>query len=269
MKLLSLTLIGLIARCAFCADLDARAIVTRSVLNYQDDWKAALDFTYTEHDVTKDTTGCAKTTEVSQIYAIDGTPYTRLIARNGAPLSGDEARRENEKYERTVAARDAETAQQRADRIAKYQQDRAFLNEIPDAFDMKMLPPEEIGGRENYVIRLTPKPGYVPKSRNARLFAYIEGKMWIDQQDLRWTQAEADVIDSIAIGWVLARIGPGAHLALKQAKVEGEHWMVKELDIDGVARIMLVKNHPINETVSYSDFKRVRSPAPTTAAKNQ
>lgn len=88
-------------------------------------------------------------------------------------------------------------------------------------------------------------------------------------QDVRWTQAEANVIDTISIGWVLARIEPGAHITMKQVRVDGEHWMPKEIDVNGTARILLVKNRTLDETVSYENYKRVRPAPATAAAKNR
>jgi hypothetical protein len=240
-----------------------------SVENYEKDWQAALDFTYIAHEVTKDASGHPKTTDVSQISVLDGTPYSRLIAKNGHPLNTEEEHRENEKYQRALAASDRETPEQRAHRLRKYQEDRLFLREIPDAFEIRSLGRETIGGRANYVVELTPRPGYVPKSKNARMFSDIEGKLWIDEQDLRWTQAEANVINTISIGWVLARITSGAHITLKQVKVDAEHWMPREISVNGVARILLVKNRTLDEVVSFSDYKRVRAAPGTAAAKNR
>jgi hypothetical protein len=71
------------------------------------------------------------------------------------------------------------------------------------------------------------------------------------------------------MGLVLARIGAGAHISILQVKVDDGHWMPKELDAGGTARIMLVKNRNLDETVSYSDSKRVRPTAGTAAAKNR
>jgi hypothetical protein len=262
-------IIGLIAHNANCADLNLHAIVSQSISNYEKDWEAALDFTYTEYDVMKDGSGRPKTTEVSQVFVVDGTPYERLIGKNGHPLTAEEALKENEKYQKASTARDTETPGQHDRRLRKYEEERQFLCEVPDAFDLRLVGHETIGGRRNFVIQLTPKAGYVPKSRNARMFSDIDGKLWVDEEDLRWTRAEANVINTISIGWVLARIGPGTRIALKQVKVDDEHWMLKELDINGSAKIMLVKNRTLDETVSYSDYKRVRAPAGTAAAKNR
>jgi len=263
------TFVGFIAGSAYCADIDTHDIVAKSIVNYEKDWMAALDFTCTQRDVTKDASGEPKTIEVSQVTVLNGTPYTRLIAKNGHPLDAEEARRENEKYEKAVAARDRETPEQREKRLRKYQEEWGFLHEVPDAFNLKLLGHETISGRPNYLIELTPKPGHTPQSKTARIFPNIEGKLWIDEQDLRWTKAVAHVIDTISVGWVLARIGPGAHITIKQVKVDNEHWLPRELDVNGTAKIMLVKNRALDETVSYSDYKRIRDTQATAAAKNR
>jgi hypothetical protein len=266
---LTLTVIGFIATHAYSADLNPREVVAKSISNYQNDSNAALDFTYTERDVTKDTLGNPKTTDVSQVFVVDGTPYSRLIGKNGHTLDPEETAREIQKYQKALVSREKETPEQRTRRLHKYQEQWQFLNEIPDAFNAQLLGHETIAGRVNYIVELTPRPGYVSQSKNARIFHDIRGKLWIDHEDLRWTKAEAEVTDTISMGWILARIGPGAHITIKQVRVEGPHWMPAELDINGSAKIMLVKNRAIDETVTYSDYKRIVASPGTAAAKNR
>jgi len=254
---------------ALCADRNPVDIVRQSIINYQKDWLASLDYTYTERDVTKDSSGRPKTTEVSQVTVIDGTPYSRVIAKNGKPLSAEEARREDQKYKKALGERDNETPEERAHRVQKYRNQWKFLSEIPAAFNIKLLGNETIAGRPNYVFDLTPREGYTPTTKYGRIFPSVHGKLWIDEEDLRWTRAECDVIDTISMGWILARVGEGAKITIQQVRVDGDHWMPKELDINGSAKILLVKNRNLDETVSYTDYKRVRSSTAPTNAKNQ
>ncbi len=268
-SLLPFALLGLAVPSAYCAELSARDIVTQSIANYDKDWEAALKFSYTETEITKDSSDRTKHVELSRVSVLDGTPYSRLIAKDGHPLTGDEARKENEKFEKAMDTREHETPEQHARRLRKYRNEREFLHEIPNAFNMKLLAPETVNSRTNYVIELTPKEGYVPKAKNARMFSDIEGKLWVDGQDLRWTKAEANVINTISIGWFLARIGPGAHITLTQVKVDAEHWMPKQITVDGSARIMLVKNRAIDETITYADYKPIGKGEAAVSAKNR
>ena len=73
---------GLVVGCAYCAEPSPRDLVARSITNYEKDWQAALDFTYIERDITKDSSDRAKTVEISQVNVFDGTPYSRLIAKD-------------------------------------------------------------------------------------------------------------------------------------------------------------------------------------------
>jgi hypothetical protein len=252
----------------YAAGLSPREIVSQSIANYEEDWKAALNFTYIEQDVTKDSSGDVKSSETSQVTVIDGTPYNRLIARNGRPLNTEETQKENEKYLKAVSARDEETPEQRGRRIGKYESERRFLREIPNAFKMTMLGRETVNGRENYVIGLTPDKDYIPKSRSAHMFREIEGKLWVDERDLRWTKAEANVIGGISIGWVLARVGPGARIEMTQEKVEGDHWMPKAIDIRGSVRIMLVRTRSLDETISYSEYTPIKKRISAVASRS-
>ena len=100
------TIIGFLTNCICFADLSPWEIVSQSISNYDKDWEAALDLTYAEREVTTDATGRPKATEVSQVMVLQGTPYSRLIAKNGHPLSPEEALGENEKYQKAVTVRD-------------------------------------------------------------------------------------------------------------------------------------------------------------------
>lgn len=240
-----------------CADPTAPDLVAKSIANYLDDWKAELNYSYTERD---DSTDSTDKTELYQVNVVDGTPYNRLIARDGHPLNADEARKQAEKYQKMLDLRDKETPEQRQRRLRKYEDEFAFLKDIPKAFNMKMFGTETVNGRPNYVIELTPKPDFVPTTKYERIFPGIEGKLWIDEHDVRWTKAVAHVVDTISFGWIMARISPGAHITMLQEKV-GEHWFPRKIEVQGEARIMLVKNRTIDNTITYDNYKPL-NPAP-------
>src|SRR6185437_6233523 len=86
------------------------------------DWLAEPSMSHQERDVDrKDDDGTDRTYEVRLIY---GSPYKRLIAINGRPVSAARARQEEQKQRRELARRRAESAEERADRVHKYQRDR-------------------------------------------------------------------------------------------------------------------------------------------------
>jgi hypothetical protein len=120
-----------------------------------------------------------------------------------------------------------------------------------------MLPEETIEGRANYVIECTPKPGYHAVNSKAAMFSHMRAKLYIDKQDLQWTRAEATVLETISIGWILARIGPGAKMRLEQTRLTDQDWLPSSITVDGEARILLVKDRQIHVRTTYSDFKPI------------
>jgi len=79
-----------------------------------------------------------------------------------------------------------------------------------------MLPPETVDGRALYVIQGEPKPGYVPRGKNAKFLTKLRGQLWIDQNDYRWVKADLETIDTISFGWFVARLHKGRICMLRK-----------------------------------------------------
>lgn len=63
-------------------------IVRRSVVNSERNWKEAPEFSYFERDIT--TSGGRTTDRTYQTMMIEGSPYQKLIAIDGRPLSAQQ-----------------------------------------------------------------------------------------------------------------------------------------------------------------------------------
>jgi hypothetical protein len=256
---------GCISLTAAYAEVHPKEIVRQSIQNYERDWRAARDkWTYTQKDVTE--SGGAREIEVSEIIPLDGTPYERLIAKDGQPLTPEEKRKEDNKYERALRQREKETPAERAERIRKYVNERAFVKDIPEAYDFKLVGEEAVEGRTAWVITMTPRPGFVPTTPHGALLEHIEGKLWIDKEDVQWAKAEAHVSDVISIGWIVARVQPGTRFTVEQTRVESGLWMPRHITICGDAHVMLVHNKKINEELTYSGYRKAGSVSAGTRA---
>ena len=250
MRIFALALIPLLAMAS--EDVDLHEVAARAVRNYQKNQVASLRYEYMEDDDTK-----SKGLNQSRVSTLFGTPYERLVARNGKPLSADAEKHEQEKFEKTQVQRQNELKGQHDNRVRKWKEETRFLEEAPDAFVFTLLPDVEINGRPTYVIECKPKPGFVPREDRSKMFQKIEAKAWVDKQDLQIVKLEADTLDPVSIGWVLARIGRGTHMELEQMRLNDSDWVLKKLSIEGRAKIMLVDNKQLDETVTYSDYKLV------------
>jgi hypothetical protein len=249
---------GFLSASAVCGQFDPKEIVRQSIPNYQRDWRASREtWTSNQRDVTQ--SDGTKVEEVSEIIPLDGTPYERLMSKDGRALTPEEQRKEERKYKRALRLRQKESRDERAERIRKYDNERAFVKDIPEAYDFKLVGEEIVENRPAWVITMNPRAGYVPSTPHGAMLSHIEGKLWIDKEDLQWAKAEAHVFETIGIGWILARVQPGTKFTVEQTRVENGLWMPRRITISGEAHVMLIHNRPINEELTYSGYRRTGS----------
>ncbi len=162
---------------------NAGDIVRRSVANTQADWQNAPKYSFTERDVI---TKSVETTKTYRVLMIDGSPYNKLLAVNGEPLSTARAEAETRKLQREIAKRQGETADERRQRVGAYSrerhQDNGLLQEMFKAIDFKLTGKETVDGRGCFVLEGTPKPGYQPINRDTAVLKGMRGKIWVDER---------------------------------------------------------------------------------------
>src|SRR5438270_12294452 len=117
---------------------------------------------------------------------ITGTPYQRLIAVNGKPLSSAEESEEKKKLQQTTQQRRSESSEERQKRIAKYEEDRkrdnAMMNELTKAFNFSLVGQQKVRGFNVWVLKATPRPGYKPPNMECHVLTGMQGELWIDQK---------------------------------------------------------------------------------------
>lgn len=248
--------------CAFAQD--AREIVRRSVELDQVNWLRMADYTWvgrsTERHFDSHNRVTSEHREAWETIILDGEPERRTIERDGRPLSADEQRKQQQKLDKAAARLEHETPQQKQRRADDYQKERrrerAFLLEIPDAFDLRLEGSDRIDGHDVWVISGVPRPGYHARSREGAALLKIRGKMWIDKTGYEWVRLEAQTLETISFGWFLARLNPGARLVLDQTRVNDEVWLPKREFLSGRGRIGLLKRVAEDEEITWSDYQK-------------
>jgi hypothetical protein len=234
------------------AQVDARAIVNTSVENCERDWRASMSWAWTQTDVSASED--KKEATVSEMVPLGGTPWERVIMKDGRPLTPDEQRRENRKFERAQKQRESESPAERQARIRKYEDERAFIREIPDAYNFTLLGEETVDGRPAWKIGIVPRPGFVAATPHASMLKHFDGTLWIDKEDLQWIRAEAEAKDTVSFGWFVARVSQGAHFTFEQTRVANGLWMPKRLTVNGLVRVMMVYGKHVDEDITYSGY---------------
>ncbi|HZW79902.1 MAG TPA: hypothetical protein VFF50_05480 [Candidatus Deferrimicrobiaceae bacterium] len=230
---------------------NADAIIQRSVEANKRDWEAAPQFDCLEQD--RDGNG----TRSYEDTMILGSPYQRLVAINGNPLTPAQTAAEKQKLENTVSERKKESRRQRANRVAKYKKEQRrnhlLMEQIAKAFAFNQVGEANLDGHEVYVLKATPRPGYRPPNMETEALTGMEGKLWIDTSSFQWVKVEAQVTHPVHIAGFLAEVEPGTHFELEQEPVAPGIWLPQHFSMRASSRILFVVPHHGQEDDTYSD----------------
>jgi hypothetical protein len=244
---------------------DVRQIIDSSIAATQRHWQERLQYTYLERDANRrrDIDGRVKSedVEISRTILVNDAPFEQFVERNGQPLSAWEERTQNEALDKLKR----ETPQQRTERVRQRQEETASLVlEVPKAFDFQFVGQEVINGRAAYVLHAIPHPGYQARGRYGRLFSKVEGKLWIDRQDLVWIKVDGQVIQPFSTGLFLVRLLRGSQITVEQTRVDDGIWMPVRVEVRAAAKIFMLKSLVVERVLTYWDYRRAGVGAPAT-----
>ena len=253
-RTLTIALLTLIASYSTAQGVDS--IIQNSVRANETDWNASPEYVCFERD--REASGGTKTFEDLMIY---GSPDQRLIAIDGKPLSRDRQEQERRKLERTITERKNESAQNRAERIAKYEKNRRrdhlMMQQLTLAFNFKLTGEQRLDGYDVYVLRATPKPGYQPPNMDTQVLKGMEGRLWIDKKTYQWVKVEARVIHPVSIEGFLAQVEPGTQFELEKMPVEDDIWLPKHYAMKASAKIFFLFGHKSQDDETYYNYRKL------------
>ena len=229
--------------------------------------KLERDYTYVDHEVHNklDGKGQNKSTEVKtyEILEIYGEQVRRLIAKDDKPLDDKDAQKEDEKIQKIIDKRKNESETDRRKREEKEEkereEDRKFIHEIADAYNFTLVGTEAVGGRDAWVIDGEPRPGFEPHMREAKFLSKFRGRVWIDKDDLQLAKMDVEAIDTVSLGWVIARVHKGTRFMLEQTRVNDEVWLPRKISFKIDARVALLKGFNIDGEDTFRDYKKFRT----------
>ena len=246
------------------ASIDPKEIVRRSVETDHHNWDLAQNYTFQQREIEKQVgkSGEVKSTEI-KTYEINfyyGEEYQRLVARNDKPLSAEEKKKEDEKLDKWLAKRRDRSPEDQqkewAKRKKRRDEQRAFLHDVINAYDFKLVGEEKVDGSDAWVIEATPRKDFHPTQPHAEILSKIKGKVWIEKQQYNWVKVDAENFDTISFGLVLARIHPGSHFSLEQTHLNDEVWLPRRFHVNGGMRIALLKNLNGEQEDTFSNYRK-------------
>jgi hypothetical protein len=248
---------------------ELRDLVRRAMENDQENYRKQKDLTHIERQKTEHLDGDGKTkkTEIvtKEILILYGDRMERVIERDDKPLSADERRKEDEKFDKEVGKLQKESDEQRQKRIAKYEEQskkaREFVQEVAQAFNFKFEGEEMVNGRPAYVVSGEPRSDYKPSSREGKILAKTRGKMWIDIASTHWVKLDVEFTDTVSFGWILARVRPGTRVSIEQHLFRDDVWVPQQIWFNLDARVGIFKQLYENIDVTFRDWRKFSSEA--------
>lgn len=241
---------------------NAADIVAKSVAVTQQDWKKAPNYSFIDREV-KGKHGHGQPPKTYEVLMIDGSPYNKLIAVDDVPLTAQQQAEEEQKLKREIIKRQQESPSARERRVAQYArertQDHQMLTEMVNAFDYTLTGEQTVGGRKTWVLKATPKPGYVPHNREGKMLQRMQGTMWVDEVTYQWVRVQADVVKPVLLYGFFAEVKPGTQFELEQAPVSAGLWLPKQFNVAVNATAFGIRNESSQEQDTYSAYKPMSS----------
>jgi hypothetical protein len=244
-----------------------REVLRRAEEKDIENQKQQRDYTYIERNEEHhlDGHGAVKKIEsrTSEILEIYGEPVERLTAKDDKPLSPDEVKKEDGKIQKIIDKRKNESEGARRKRLEKEEksreEDRKFVLEVADAFNFRLVGSEMLDGHDTWVLDADPRPGYQFKDRGAQILSKFKGRVWIDKSERQWVKLDLTAIDTLSVGFVLARIHKGTRVLVELTKVNDEVWLPKHVQSHLDVRIALFKNFDEDIEQTFRDYKKFRT----------
>jgi hypothetical protein len=227
---------------------------------------ARKDYTYRIHIEQQDLDGkgdLKKSTVIdSDSLTIDGVRVDRVTARNGKPLTPEEAKKESERIDKEVAKDKERRAKlqgqgkptdSRGDEIIT----AARILELGSFSNPRRV---TMNGRPTIVADYAGDPK--AKTRNAAENAIrdLVGTVWIDERDHALARSEGHFLNDYKIGGgLIVDIRKGSSFQAQFTKINGEVWLPARIDADGKIRVLLFGGFNGKVHLVASDFRKFRS----------
>jgi hypothetical protein len=212
-------------------------------------------------ELAKDGTLRETGSETYQLSFYKGHRISRLIEKNGKPLSpADQADRDKDAAEYAEDIEKRITKRETTGKEATSDEGRRIsIAELLRASTLSNPRRERFRGRDVIVFDFEPNPAFDYKNAKSMLkfFGKTAGAMWIDEKDKQVARLEAFLFDSFNIGGgVLAKLKKGASFTLEQERVNDEIWLPSTADINLSVRLFLVKGIDLNQIIRSYDYRR-------------
>ncbi len=168
-------------------------------------------------------------------FYLNGVPIGHLLVKNGKPLAGSDAKKEQDRVNYEVrkysdpkqAEKRHEEGERQVDMFLRAQRLLHARREIRN-------------GRSTLVYDLEGDPNFRPKKLEERFAQALTGKLWMDEESTAPVELRGYTEKDIKIGGgLIANLHKGFQIHFLQQRESDGTWIVKAVEGDGEARAVL------------------------------
>jgi hypothetical protein len=224
---------------------------------------ATENYTYHVHRVEEslDGKGNVKKTESTDLESltVQGVRVNRVVARDGKPLTADEAKKENERIDKEVAKRKErrEKAEQK-DRETDSRGDAVITaSRFLELGKFSNERRETLNGRPSIVVDYAGDPNAKTRNASENVVHDLVGTIWIDEADRTMVRAEGHFLNDFKVlGGLAIDIRKGTSFSFRSQKINDEAWLPEQIDADGHLRALLFVSFTGRFHLTASDYRK-------------
>ncbi|CAN5580997.1 hypothetical protein BH24ACI2_BH24ACI2_01900 [soil metagenome] len=193
----------------------------------------------------------------NQLSFYKGYRISRLIEKNGRPLSPAEQADEDKNVQKRVAEIEKKIAKQEA-KTSGDEAKRISIAETLRASNLINPRRERFRGRDVIVFDFEPNPNFDLKNAKSLLkfFGKVGGAIWIDEQDKQVIRIESSLFDNFKYGGVLVNVKKGSSFMFEQERVNDEIWLPSLIEINAAAKVLLFKGVNFNQIIKSDNYQK-------------
>ncbi|HEY4010941.1 MAG TPA: hypothetical protein VGM11_12375 [Acidobacteriaceae bacterium] len=199
--------------------------------------------------------GSKKThTDQYQAFYVGNTEVLQHIARDGKPLSVDDARKEQERVDKEVAKLKEHATRAQRDEV------RLSASGLLKVATFSNPRRETLSGRPTLIFDYKGDPNASAKDLSEQIMRQLAGTIWIDERDEAIVRLTGALQQNFHVGGgLLVNIRKGSWFNFVQAPVNGEIWFPAEFTAHVDGRFLLLKGFNGNVRDSFSEYKKMKT----------
>jgi hypothetical protein len=207
-----------------------------------------------------DSNGNPKKTTItdSESVTVEGVRIDRVVAKDGKPLTPDEARRESERVDKDVAkAKERkEKAEDKGNETTSRGDPIISVSRLLELGSFTNPRRVDLNGRPTIVADYAGDPNAKTHGPAEGIIRDLVGQVWIDEQDHVLVREGHFLNDFKIGGGLVLNIHKGFNFTFSATRINDEVWLPATIDAQGSARILLVDGVHGRVHLVASDYRK-------------